>query len=302
MKSIGPGPYAGMLLADLGAEVIVVERPAMPQGIGLPPHLDVHSRGKKSIVLDLKSEEGLAALLDLVETADILFEGNRPGVAERLGFGPDTCHERNPKLIYGRVTGWGQSGPLAHTAGHDINYISLTGALAAIGSPEKPVPPLNLVGDYAGGSLFLVTGLLAALIEARESGKGQVVDAAITDGAASLMSLFHGMDAMGLWTNRRCANLLDGAAYFYDVYETADAKFVSIGPIEPKFCELLIEKACLDPELFKHQNDPAQWPALKEGLREIFKSRSRDEWCALLECGMRPAIWPTCSPVPAGSR
>ena len=283
MKSIGPGPYAGMLLADLGAEVIVVERPAQEQGIGLPPHQDIHSRGKKSIVLDLKTDSGLAALLKLVETADVLFEGNRPGVAERLGFGPNDCLQRNPRLIYGRLTGWGQSGPLAHAAGHDINYLSLTGALAAIGGRDRPVPPLNLVGDYAGGSLFLVMGILAALLEVRDSGEGQVIDTAITDGSASLMSMFHGMDALGMWTNSREANLLDGGAHFYGVYETADAKFVSIAPIEPQFYALFIEKAQLDPEFFEQQNDPGRWPELRAKLTDVFKTKTRDEWCSLFE-------------------
>lgn len=282
MKGIGPGPYAGMLLADLGAEVIVVERSAEHQGIGIPAHLDVNSRGKKSIVLNLKTDAGHSALLDLVETADVLFEGNRPGVAERLGFGPEVCQQRNPRLIYGRLSGWGQSGPLAQTAGHDINYISISGALAAIGGAEKPVPPLNLVGDYAGGSMFLVMGILAALLEAQRSGKGQIIDSAISDGSASLMSMFHGMDAMGSWSTRRETNLLDGGAHFYGVYETLDTKFVSIGPIEPKFYSLLIEKAGLDPELFEQQHDASLWPQLKVRLAEIFKTKTRDEWCSIM--------------------
>ncbi len=283
MRGIGPGPYAGMLLADMGAEVIVVDRSSAAQGISMPSRYDVNSRGKKSIALDLKQAAGLDALLKLVEQADILFEGYRPGVAERLGFGPEVCQQRNPGLIYGRMTGWGQTGPLAKAAGHDINYISLTGSLAAIGGADKPVPPLNLVGDYAGGSLFLVMGILAALFEKQTSGKGQVVDAAIVDGSASLMSIFYTLNNLGLWSTRRGANMFDGAAHFYDTYETSDGKFVSIGSIEPQFYALLLEKACLDPEIFRDQGEMAQWPLLKQRLVEIFKTRSRDEWCELME-------------------
>ncbi len=283
MKGIGPAPYAGMLLADMGADVIVVERSSETVGIAVPAKKDVTSRGKRSIAIDIKNPAGLKALLRLVEDADVLFEGFRPGVAERLGFGPEQCHEINPALVYGRLTGWGQHGPLANAAGHDINYIALTGALAAIGGKEKPVPPLNVLGDYAGGSLFLVTGILAALLEARQSGKGQVIDAAITDGSASLMSVFHGWKDLGFWNEKRHSNLLDGAAYHYDVYETADGKFVSIGALEPQFYTLLVEKAGLDEELFGEQAGPEQWPALKEQLAIVFKQRSRQEWCELLE-------------------
>lgn len=283
MKGIGPGPYAGMLLADLGAEVIVVERSARAEGLAIPSHVDIHSRGKKSVVFDLKTEEGLDNLLALVETADVLFEGNRPGVAERLGFGPDVCLDLNPRLVYGRMTGWGQTGPLAQCAGHDINFIALTGALAAIGDREKPTVPLNLVGDFGGGSLFLVTGILAALLEARTSGRGQVVDAAITDGTASLMSMFRVLDTLGMWSPRRASNLLDGAAPFYDVYETADAKFIAIGSIEPQFYALLIEKARLDPAVFESRDDRSRWPELKARLAEVFAGKTRDEWCTILE-------------------
>lgn len=283
MRGIGPGPYAGMLLADMGAEVIVVDRSSASQGISMPSRYDVNSRGKKSIALDLKKAEGLETLLTLVEQADVLFEGYRPGVAERLGFGPDVCLQRNPGLIYGRMTGWGQTGPLAKAAGHDINYISLTGSLAAIGGADKPVPPLNLVGDYAGGSLFLVMGILAALFEKQKSGVGQVVDAAIVDGSASLMSIFYTLNNLGLWSTRRGANMLDGAAHFYDTYETSDGKFISIGSIEPQFYALLLEKACLDPEVFKDQGDMASWPQLKQRLVDIFKTRTQDEWCELME-------------------
>jgi alpha-methylacyl-CoA racemase len=283
MKGIGPGPYAGMLLADMGAEVIVVERSAAPQSIASPSDQDVNSRGKQSIVLNLKTPAGLATLLRMVEQADVFFEGYRPGVAERLGFGPDVCLQRNPGLVYGRMTGWGQTGPLATVAGHDINYISLTGSLAAIGDADKPVPPLNLVGDYAGGSLFLVMGILAALFERQGSGQGQVIDSAIVDGSASLMSMFYTLGRLGLWSARRHANMLDGGAHFYDTYETADGKFVSIGSIEPQFYALLLEKAHLDPEVFKDQHDPAQWPQLKQRLVDVFRTRTRQQWCEILE-------------------
>lgn len=283
MKGLGPGPYAGMLLADMGAEVIVVERSSKPSGIAPPPAIDCNSRGKKSIALNLKTDEGIEALMRLVESADALFEGFRPGVAERLGFGPEACMARNPKLVYGRITGWGQTGPLSQVAGHDINYISITGSLAAIGSKEKPEVPLNLVGDYAGGSLFLVMGMLAALLEAQKSGKGQVIDAAITDGSASVMSLFYTMTATGEWDNLRQYNMLDGGAHYYDTYETADNKFVSIGSIEPQFYALLIEKAGLDPEEFKAQQDKTGWADLKAKLRAVMKGKTRDEWCAIME-------------------
>ncbi|MDH3304537.1 MAG: CoA transferase [Gammaproteobacteria bacterium] len=283
LKGIGPGPYAGMLLADMGADVIVVERSSKTIGIAVPAKKDVTSRGKRSIAIDIKNPAGRKALLRLVEQADVLFESFRPGVAERLGFGPEQCHAINPALVYGRLTGWGQSGPLAHAAGHDINYISLTGALAAIGDKERPVPPLNLVGDYAGGGLFLVIGILAALLEARESGKGQVIDAAITDGSASLMSVFHGWKDIGFWNEKRYSNLLDGAAYHYGVYETADGKFVSIGALEPQFYALLVEKAGLDEGLFGRQAGPEHWPALKEQLAVVFRQRSRQQWCEILE-------------------
>ena len=283
MKGIGPGPYAGMLLADMGAEVIVVERSNSSSSIAAPSKSDPNSRGKKSIALNLKSPEGLATLLKLIEQVDGIFEGFRPGVAERLGFGPDECLKRNPKIVFGRMTGWGQTGPLANSAGHDINYISLTGSLAAIGDSKKPIPPLNLVGDYAGGSMFLVMGMLAAIIHAQKTGEGQVIDTAITDGSASLMSMFHGMDNLGVWNTDRGSNLLDGAAHFYDVYETLDGKFVSIGSIEPQFYAELIEKANLDPERFAEQLNPAKWPELKATLIDVFKNKTREQWCEIME-------------------
>lgn len=284
IKGIGPGPFAGMLLADMGAEVIVIERSSKGSGtVALPAAMDCNSRGKKSIALNLKTAAGAETLLRLVESADMLFEGFRPGVAERLGFGPEQCHARNPRLVYGRITGWGQTGPLAKTAGHDINYISLTGSLAAIGNPDKPTVPLNLVGDYAGGSMYLVMGMLAALYEAQRSGKGDVIDAAITDGSASLMSIFHSMDKLGSWVPERSSNMLDGPAPFYDTYETSDGRFVSIGSIEPQFYALLVAKTGVDPKEFANPHDKSEWPQMKARLIEVFKTKSQNQWCELME-------------------
>lgn len=281
MAGIGPGPFAGMLLADMGAEVIVVERKADPNKKRLP---DCSRRGKRSIALNLKSETGISTLLQLVKKADVLFEGFRPDVMERLGIGPEVCLAQNPKLVYGRMTGWGQTGPLAKAAGHDINYISLSGALYAMGRKgENPVPPLNLVGDYGGGGMFLVTGILAALIEAKSSGKGQVVDAAMTEGSAILMAMFNSLHAMGMWSVERGVNLLDTGAHFYDVYETKDGKYVSIGSIEPQFYALLMEKAALDKDIFGFQMNQKEWPNMKEKIAAIFKTKTRDEWCAVME-------------------
>ena len=281
MAGIGPGPFAGMLLADMGAEVISVERRIDPHKKRLP---DCSRRGKRSIALNLKSEDGINTLLQLVDKADVLFEGFRPGVMERLGIGPDVCLARNPKLVFGRMTGWGQTGPLAKAAGHDINYIALTGALYAMGRKnENPVPPLNLVGDYGGGGMFLVMGILAAVIEAKTSGKGQVVDAAMTDGSAILMAMFNSLHAMGMWSTKRASNLLDSAAHFYDTYETKDGKYVSIGSIEPQFYALLMEKAGLDKETFGFQMNQKEWPNMKEKLVAIFKAKTRDEWCEIME-------------------
>ena len=281
LAGIGPGPFSGMLLADMGAEVISVERASSADKTRMP---DCNSRGKRSIALNLKTPEGVEALLGLVEKADVLFEGFRPGVTEKLGIGPDECLARNPKLVYGRMTGWGQFGPLAKTAGHDINYISLTGALHAMGRvDDKPVPPLNLVGDYGGGGMFLVMGILAALLEAQRSGKGQVVDAAMTDGSAILMAMFNSLHAMGVWSPKRGVNFLDTGAHFYETYETQDGKYISIGSIEPQFYALLIEKAQLDADVFADQNNPAKWPEFKEKLTSVFKTRSQAEWCELME-------------------
>ncbi|MFK8053899.1 MAG: CaiB/BaiF CoA transferase family protein [Woeseiaceae bacterium] len=283
IRGIGPGPYAGMLLADMGAEVVVVERSAGTTGITIPAAADVAMRGKQSIAINLKTPEGVATLLTMVEQSDVLFEGFRPGVAEKLGIGPDVCLARNPKLIYGRITGWGQDGPLSQSAGHDINYISLTGSLAAIGGPDKPAVPLNLIGDYAGGSHFLVMGILAALLEVQRSGKGQVIDAAITDGSANLMALFHTLGSLGQWRPDRQSNLLDGGAPFYDVYETADAKHVSLGSLEPQFFAEFVRLAELDPDLFSQQHDVGRWPAQRQALNARFIEKTRDEWAQLFE-------------------
>ncbi len=283
LKGIGPAPYAGQLLADLGANVIVVERSTKPSGIAIPSSQDVNSRGKRSIVLDIKTPEGLAALLRMVESVDVLFEGFRPGVAERLGIGPEDCLERNPALIYGRLTGWGQTGPLAKTAGHDINYISLSGVLAAIGGADKPSPPLNIVGDYGGGSLFLVVGVLAALLESKSSGKGQVVDASVVDGSANLLSFFHGLHGLGLWSTERASNMFDGGTCYYDAYETADGKFMSVGPLEPHFYAEFVERAGLDKDEFGQQSSPERWPEVRARLKEVFKTKSRDDWCEIFE-------------------
>nr|WP_297401990.1 CaiB/BaiF CoA-transferase family protein [uncultured Marinobacter sp.] len=281
LAGIGPGPFCGMVLADLGAEVISVER------IGTQaekPALDCSRRGKRSISLNLKSEAGVEALLKLVESADALFEGFRPGVAEKLGIEPEQCLERNPKLIYGRMTGWGQYGPMAHAAGHDINYISLTGALHAMGRPgEKPVPPLNLVGDFGGGGMFLALGIVSGLLEVRTSGKGQVIDAAMTDGSAVLMSMFNSAYEMGRHSLERGTNRLDGGAHFYDTYETRDGKYISIGSIEPQFYSQLLEVAELPREEFADQMDRSRWPELKQAMAEVFLKRTRDEWCELME-------------------
>src|ERR1700744_423440 len=275
---IGPGPFACMMLADMGAEVVTLDR------VGAKKNLkSVAGRGRKVVELDLKNKDAVAQVLDLLSHADALIEGFRRGVMERLGLGPDVVQSRNPRLVYGRMTGWGQEGPLAQAAGHDINYISVPGALAAIGGKDKPIPPLNLVGDFGGGALYLVVGVLAALLEASRSGKGQVVDAAMCDGAASLMSMFFDMAAAGRWTEQRESNFLDGGAHFYGVYECACGRFISVGSIEPQFYALLREHAGLSHAAFDAQMDREAWPALKQSLAAIFKSKDRDEWCAIME-------------------
>jgi alpha-methylacyl-CoA racemase len=275
---IGPGPFACMMLADMGAEVITLDR------VGASKNLKgVATRGRKVVELDLKDKAAVAQVLDLLANADALIEGFRPGVMERLGLGPDVVLARNPRLVYGRMTGWGQEGPLANAAGHDINYISITGALAAIGPKERPVPPLNLVGDFGGGALYLVVGVLAALLEASRSGKGQVVDTAMCDGAASLMSMFFDLAANGRWAEGRDQNFLDGGAHFYGVYECACGHFISIGSIEPQFYALLREHADLTEADFDAQWDRKAWPALKEKLTKVFKSKTREDWCKIME-------------------
>ena len=286
LAGIGPGPYAAMVLSDMGAEVVRIDRaasvPASPPG---RPPVDVLNRGRRSVAVDLKVPEGVEAVLRLVASADALIEGFRPGVTERLGLGPDVCLERSPRLVYGRMTGWGQDGPYASAAGHDINYIALAGALAHIGrAGAPPTPPLNLVGDFGGGGLLLAFGIACGLFETSRSGQGQVVDAAMIDGAANLMAMFWGFRAMGIWSPERGTNLLDTGAHFYDVYECADGGFVSIGSIEPQFYAELLKRTGLDgdPEL-AGQMDRSTWPALKAKLAEVFRSRTRDEWCDEME-------------------
>lgn len=272
----------GMLLADMGARVIRVERNT---GVSMLHRGDISFRGKQSIALNLKSAAGTEALLRLVDSAHALIEGYRPGVAERLGVGPDVCCARNPKLVYGRMTGWGQDGPLAHAAGHDINYIALSGALYSIGEAGgKPVIPLNLIGDMGGGGMLLAFGVVCALFEAQKSGQGQVVDAAMVDGAAQLMWMQYGMAAAGLWNpHKRGENMLDGGAHFYQVYETADGGFVAIGAIEPQFYAELIARTGVDSKRFGNQIDPAQWPQLTAELARVFKTKTRGQWCEIME-------------------
>ena len=281
MAGIGPGPFCGMVLADLGAEVIRVDR-ASAAGSG--SRQEPANRGKRSIAVDLKSTEGVEVVLKLVEGADAIFEGFRPGVMERLGLGPDICLERNKKIVFGRMTGWGQDGPLADAAGHDINYISLSGALAAIGRPDSPpVPPLNLIGDFGGGGMLLALGLVSALFEARGSGEGQVVDAAMTDGSALLMTMLYSMKGSGFWQESKGSNLLDGGAHFYDTYECKDGKYISIGSIEPQFYKLLRELADLDDPIYDNQMTRDNWPDLKADITKVFLNKTRDEWCDLME-------------------
>jgi alpha-methylacyl-CoA racemase len=284
LAGLGPAPFAGMLLADLGADVIRIDRPGeatLP--VPLPPESDLLRRGRPSVALDLKHPDGLATALALVDRADVVVEGYRPGVAERLGLGPDACLARNPALVYGRMTGWGQDGPLAQAAGHDIGYVAITGALHAIGrAGGPPQVPVNLVGDFGGGALYLVVGVLAALLESRASGRGQVVDAAIVDGTAHLSSLVVGLVSAGLWSDRRGTNLLDTGAPFYDVYETSDGGWLAVGPLEPAFYAELLRLLDLT-DTAPDRLDPAQWPSLRSLLADTFRTRTRDEWTELLE-------------------
>src|SRR4051794_22370343 len=276
---LGPGPFAAMMLSDMGADVVTLTRGEQKQGL----RGAVMMRGRRQIICDLKDETCVAQVLALLDGADALIEGYRPGVMERLGFGPDVLLARNKRLVYGRMTGWGQSGPLKNAAGHDINYISLTGALHAIGPRDKPVPPLNLVGDYGGGALYLVVGILAALLEAKRSRQGQVVDCAMCDGAASLMSLFCELTAIGRWKDGRESNLLDGGAHFYGTYPCKDGEFISLGSIEPQFYAELRRLAGLDDALYDGQMDAKNWPAMKAKMTEVFKTKTRAEWCAIME-------------------
>ena len=280
LAGIGPGPFCGMMLADHGAEVIRVDRP----GAKANPR-DPLLRGRTAMSLDLKSPDDIATLRELVKTADGLIEGFRPGVMERLGIGPDVLLGDNPKLVYGRMTGWGQNGPYAPAAGHDINYIALSGVLGAIGrAGEKPVPPINLVGDFGGGAMMLAFGMVSGLLAVRNGAAGQVIDCAMTDGSALLMAMMWGFRANGLWTDERGTNMLDTGAPFYDTYETAEGGYVAVGSIEPQFYALLLEKLELtDDPLFDSQFDRAQWPAQKARLTTIFKSGTRDEWCTLMD-------------------
>ena len=276
---IGPGPFCGMLLSDLGADVVRIDRKGGRGG----SKFDVTSRGRRSVALDLKNPASIEACLKLVETADVLFEGFRPGVMERLGLGPDVVLKRNPKIVYGRMTGWGQTGPYANAAGHDMNYIAISGALHAIGLGDKPIPPLNLVGDFGGGALYLAFGILAGVIHARASGQGQVIDCAMSDGAASLMAMFYGFKASGMWTDNRRDNMLDGGAHFYDTYQCSDGKWVSIGSIEPQFYALLLEKTSITDPAFQQQMNRAEWPALKAKLAAVIRTKTRDQWCEIMD-------------------
>ena len=287
LAALGPAPMGVMLLADLGADVLRIERKpragSRPTADLFDPKIDILNRNRSVIALDLKQPEAIEAALRLIATADVLVEGFRPGVTERLGLGPEVCLARNPRLVYGRMTGWGQSGTLAQTAGHDINYLSLSGALHAIGEKGgKPIVPLNLVADCGGGAMLLAMGVLAGVIEARRTGQGQVVDVAMTDGSATLMTMMYTLKAMGQWSSERGSNLLDGGAHFYDTYQCRDGKWLSVGAIEPQFYALLLEKTALhDDPAFLAQWDRSQWPALKAKLAAVLLTRSRDEWCAV---------------------
>ncbi|HEY2207061.1 MAG TPA: CaiB/BaiF CoA-transferase family protein [Pseudonocardia sp.] len=290
IAGIGPAPFCAMMLSDLGAEVIRIDRiPAADAGTTAASGVGTLSdgilgRGRRSVALDLKSPEGVALVLDLVADSDALIEGFRPGVLERLGIGPDECLRRNPKLVYGRLTGWGQEGPYAQAAGHDLNYIALAGALAPIGRRgERPVPPLNLIGDFAGGGMLLATGITAALVEAGRSGQGQVVDAAMVDGSAYLMTMMYELLGRGGWVQERGSNPNDGGAHFYDVYETADGEHVSVAAMEPRFYAELLDRIGLAAEDLPAQWDPASWPELSARLAEVFRTRTRAQWCELLE-------------------
>jgi len=281
MAGLGPVPFCAMLLSDMGADVVRIDREGGNNPLGLK--VDVLNRGRRSVALDLKSSQGVATCLDLVAKADALIEGYRPGVMERLGLGPRECQARNPHLVYGRMTGWGQEGPLADAAGHDINYIALTGALFAMGTRESVVPPLNLVGDFGGGALYLAFGVVCAMLEGKSSGKGQVVDAAMVDGAAHLMTMMYGLKHNGLWVDHRSSNLLDGGAHFYGAFECADGEWVAIGSIEPQFYKLLLQGVGIDPGSSDASQESANWPKMRERLQAVFLRQPRAHWCALME-------------------
>lgn len=300
LAGIGPGPYTAMMLADAGADVLRIDRATgSRRDPDAPAHWDLLNRGRRSVAVDLKAPDGVGLVLDLVGGADALVEGWRPGVAERLGLGPDACWERNPRLVYGRMTGWGQEGPLASTAGHDIDYIAVAGALWPIGrAGERPVPPLNLVGDFGGGGMLLAFGIAAALVEAARSGRGQVVDAAMVDGAASLMTMTYAFHQFGLWSERRGSNVLDTGAHYYEVYETADGKWFAVGAIEPKFYAALLDGLGLDADELPDQQDREQWPAMKERFAAIFRTKTRDEWTAVFD-GTDACAAPVLSPLEA---
>ncbi len=284
LAGIGPGPHACMLLADLGADVVRVQRGHSSLPDDLTPAVDATLRGRTLVVADLKDASDLAAVRQLVDRADVLVEGFRPGVAERLGLGPDVCLERNPRLVYGRMTGWGQDGPMAGMAGHDLNYVSVTGILDNIGrAGERPVPPLNLVGDFGGGSMFLVVGVLAALWERERSGRGQVIDAAMVDGVGALAHMVWALHGNGMWPSGRGRNVLDGSAPFYDTYECADGRFVAVGALEPQFFAALLKGLALDPHSLPGQWDRPRWPELRDVLEAAFRERSRDEWTAVFD-------------------
>jgi alpha-methylacyl-CoA racemase len=283
MGGIGPAPFAAMLLADMGADVVRIDRPAVADlGIAMPAKFDLYNRSKRSVAIDLKAPAGVATVRKLIGEADILVEGFRPGVMEKLGLGPDICHAANPRLVYGRMTGWGQQGAIAQTAGHDLNYIALTGALHAIGAADKPAVPLNLIGDLGGGALYLVIGVLAALASARATGKGEVVDAAMVDGVSSMMAMFYSLRQQGAWKTERERNLLDGGAPFYGVYETSDGGHVSVGAIEGRFYRELLTRMGIDPAALPPQNDSRHWPETRKILADIFRTRTRDEWTAAM--------------------
>lgn len=284
LGGIGPAPFCGMLLADLGVEVVKVERVNAVHSAAEAAQYEVLNRGRKSVAVDLRSRDGREIALSLAERSDMVFEGFRPGVAERLGIGPDHCMARNPRLVYGRMTGWGQDGPLAHTAGHDINYIGLTGALDAIGSAGgPPVPPLNLLGDFGGGGMLLALGMVSAVWEAGRSGRGQVVDAAIVDGTSTLLAMLMGMRSAGQWRGGRGENMLDGGAHFYGVYECSDGRFISVGSIEPQFYDRFLKGLGLEHLAIADRTNPAEWPRLRRRVAEAFACKPRNEWLGVFE-------------------